>query len=194
MLALAGIPPTLGFLGKYLVFFHAIQHGHLVLALVGIAASLIGAVYYLRVVYVLYMKPEVAAPSGLLLDVWGRLAVLVAAAGTLVLGVCLTVSMLALAGIPPTLGFLGKYLVFAHAIQHGHLALALVGIAASLVGAVYYLRVVYVLYMKPQVQEPEGLLIDGWGRIAVFVAAAGTLVLGILPGALLDWLERAAGG
>ena len=72
--------------------------------------------------------------------------------------------------------------------------LALVGIAASLVGAVYYLRVVYVLYMKPQVQEPEGLLIDGWGRLAVFVAAAGTLVLGILPGALLDWLERAAGG
>lgn len=110
------------------------------------------------------------------------------------LGVCLTVSLLSLAGIPPTLGFLGKYLVFLHAVEHGNLALALVGIAASLVGAVYYLRVVYVLYMKPQVQEPEGLLIDGWGRLAVFVAAAGTLVLGILPGALLDWLERAAGG
>ncbi len=110
------------------------------------------------------------------------------------LGVCLTISMLSLAGIPPTLGFLGKYLVFLHAVEHGHLALALVGIAASLVGAVYYLRVVYVLYMKPQVQEPEGLLVDGWGRLAVFVAAAGTLVLGILPGALLDWLERAAGG
>ena len=110
------------------------------------------------------------------------------------LGVCLTVSLLSLAGIPPTLGFLGKYLVFLHAVEHGHLSLALVGIAASLVGAVYYLRVVYVLYMKPQVQEPEGLLVDGWGRLAVFVAAAGTLVLGILPGALLDWLERAAGG
>jgi len=109
------------------------------------------------------------------------------------LGVCLTVSMLALAGIPPTLGFLGKYLVFAHAIQHGHLALALVGIAASLVGAVYYLRVVYVLYMKPEVQEPSGLLLDVWGRLAVLAAAAGTLVLGVWPSALLDWLERAVG-
>jgi NADH-quinone oxidoreductase subunit N len=102
--------------------------------------------------------------------------------------------MLSLAGIPPTLGFLGKYLVFFHAIQHGHLPLALVGIAASLVGAVYYLRVVYVLYMKPEVQEPGGLLIDLWGRAAVLIAAAGTLLLGVWPGALLEWLERAIGG
>jgi len=110
------------------------------------------------------------------------------------LGICLTVSMLSLAGIPPTLGFLGKYLVFFHAIQHGHLSLALVGIAASLIGAVYYLRVVYVLYMKPEVQEPGGLLIDFWGRAAVLIAAAGTLLLGVWPGALLEWLERAVGG
>jgi NADH-quinone oxidoreductase subunit N len=109
------------------------------------------------------------------------------------LGLCLTISMLSLAGIPPTLGFLGKYLVFLHAIQHGHLALALVGIAASLVGVVYYLRVVYVLYMKPEVVAPGPLQIDVWGRFAVLVAAAGTLVLGILPGALLDWLARAVG-
>jgi NADH-quinone oxidoreductase subunit N len=110
------------------------------------------------------------------------------------LGVGLTVCMLSLAGIPPTLGFLGKYLVFLHAVQHGHLALALVGIAASLVGAVYYLRVVYVLYMKPEVQEPSGLLLDGWGRLAVLLATAGTLLLGIVPSGLLEWLDRATGG
>ncbi len=110
------------------------------------------------------------------------------------LGACLTISMLSLAGIPPTLGFIGKYLVFFHAIQHGHLTLALVGIAASLVGAVYYLRVVYVLYMKPEVQAPGALAIDVWGRLAVLASAAGTLVLGIWPGALLDWLARAVGG
>jgi NADH-quinone oxidoreductase subunit N len=110
------------------------------------------------------------------------------------LGIGLTVYMLSLAGIPPTLGFLGKYLVFMHAVQHGNLSLALVGIAASLVGAVYYLRVVYVLYMKPEVQEPSGLLLDGWGRLAVVVAAAGTLLLGILPSGLLAWLDRAVVG
>jgi NADH-quinone oxidoreductase subunit N len=110
------------------------------------------------------------------------------------LSICLTVCLLSLAGIPPTLGFLGKYLVFLHAVQHGNVALALVGIAASLIGAVYYLRVVYVLYMKPEVQEPRGLLVDGWGRLAVLVATLGTLLLGIWPGPLLDWLERAIGG
>jgi NADH:ubiquinone oxidoreductase subunit 2 (subunit N) len=38
------------------------------------------------------------------------------------------------------------------------------------------------------------LLLDVWGRLAVLVAAAGTLVLGIWPSTLLDWLERAIGG
>jgi len=110
------------------------------------------------------------------------------------LSVCLTICLLSLAGIPPTLGFLGKYLVFLHAVQHGHLGLALVGIAASLIGAVYYLRVVYVLFMKPEVQEPRGLLVDGWGRLAALVAALGTLLLGTWPGPVLDWLQRAIGG
>ena len=110
------------------------------------------------------------------------------------LGVCLTVCMLSLAGIPPTLGFFGKYLVFLHAIENGNLWLALVGIAASLIGAVYYLRVIYVLYMKPEVQEPAAPAIDLWGRLAVMVAAGGTLLLGVWPSGLLDGLERATGG
>lgn len=108
------------------------------------------------------------------------------------LGVCLTVCMLSLGGIPPTLGFVGKYLVFAHALQHGHLFLALVGIATSLVAIFYYLRVVYVLYMKPAVDEPRGLLIDIWGRLAVVVAAGATMALGIWPAKLIAWIQSAA--
>jgi NADH-quinone oxidoreductase subunit N len=105
------------------------------------------------------------------------------------LGVCLTICMLSLGGIPPTVGFLGKYLLFAHAIRHGQLWLAVVGVAASLLGVFYYLRVVYVLYMKDEVRQPDGLLIDGWGRTAAALAAGATLVLGIAPGRLLSWLE-----
>jgi NADH-quinone oxidoreductase subunit N len=108
-----------------------------------------------------------------------------------VLGVCLTVCMLSLGGIPPTAGFLGKYLIFTHAIQHGHLWLALVGIAASLVGVFYYLRVVYMLYMKDEVAAPQGLLLDGWGRLAAVFAAGATLALGIWPSGLLEWLAAA---
>ena len=104
---------------------------------------------------------------------------------------CLTICMLSLGGIPPTLGFLGKYLVFIHAIRHGQLWLAVVGVAASLVGIFYYLRVVYVLYMKDEVRQPEGLLLDGWGRLAALLAAAATLYLGVAPGGMLDWLAAA---
>lgn len=105
------------------------------------------------------------------------------------LGLGLTISMLSLGGIPPTLGFVGKYLVFLHAVEHGQVWLALVGVVTSLVGVFYYLRVVYVLYMKDEVKEPgPGLLLDGWGKTAVVLAALGTLVLGIFPGWLLGLL------
>jgi NADH-quinone oxidoreductase subunit N len=104
------------------------------------------------------------------------------------LGVCLTVCMLSLGGIPPTVGFVGKYLLFTHAISHGQVWLAAVGVLASLLGVFYYLRVVYVLYMKDEVRAPQGLLLDAWGRLAAIAAAAATLVLGIVPGRLLSWL------
>ncbi len=111
-----------------------------------------------------------------------------------VLGACLTISMLSLGGIPPTVGFLGKYLLFAHAIRHGQMWLAVVGVVASLLGVFYYLRVVYVLYMKDEVRAPEGLLLDGWGRLAAVGAAAATLALGVVPGPLLDWLRALVEG
>jgi NADH-quinone oxidoreductase subunit N len=105
------------------------------------------------------------------------------------LGLALTVCMLSLGGIPPTAGFIGKYLVFLHAVEHGQTWLALVGVATSIVGVFYYLRVVYVLYMKEEVKAPAaGLVIDGWGKAAVVLAALGTLALGIFPAWLLDLL------
>jgi NADH-quinone oxidoreductase subunit N len=107
------------------------------------------------------------------------------------LGVCLTVCMLSLAGIPPAFGFLGKYMVFFHAIDHGHLWLALVVVATSLIGVFYYLKVIYTLYMKPEINPPEGLLIDFWGRAAAVIAALATLILGVWPSAVLEWIHRA---
>ncbi len=106
------------------------------------------------------------------------------------LAFALTVCMVSLAGVPPTAGFLGKYLVFLHAIEHGRLGLALVGIVASLIGVGYYLRVVYMLYMKPEVAAPEGVRPDAAGLIAAAIAAAATVALGLLPGGLLDWVVK----
>lgn len=104
------------------------------------------------------------------------------------LGGCLAVCMLSLGGIPPTVGFIGKYLVFLNAVGDGLIGLAVLGVLASLIGVFYYLRVVYVLYMQAEERKPEGLLIDFWGRAAAVLAALGTLVLGIWPSGILQWL------
>lgn len=103
------------------------------------------------------------------------------------LGACLTVCMLSLGGIPPTFGFIGKYLVFLHAIEHGQTWLALVGIAASLIGIFFYLRVVYTLYMK----EESALVapaVDPWGHLAAALAAVGSILFGIWPWRLLRFI------
>ncbi|HEX3126437.1 MAG TPA: NADH-quinone oxidoreductase subunit N [Thermoanaerobaculia bacterium] len=107
------------------------------------------------------------------------------------LGACLAICMLSLAGIPPTVGFLGKYLVFLNAVGDGLVGLAVLGVMASLIGVFYYLRVIYVLYMKAEERQPEGLLLDVWGRTAAVVAALGTLALGIWPTGLVQWLLEA---
>ena len=65
----------------------------------------------------------------------------------------LTLSMLSLTGLPPTVGFIGKLLVFRAAVDAGLVTLALVGIVGSLVSVGYYLRVVYDLWMKEPSRE-----------------------------------------
>ena len=54
MFSLAGIPPLFGFWGKFLVFDAAVAAGMLPLAVIGIAASVIGAFYYIKVVKIIY--------------------------------------------------------------------------------------------------------------------------------------------
>lgn len=110
------------------------------------------------------------------------------------LGAALAVCMLSLGGLPPTFGFIGKYVVFLHAVGHGDLWLAVVGVATSLLGVFYYLRVVYTLYMRPLAQEPAGVVRDGWGGTAAVLAALATLLLGILPGPIVEWVFRSGAG
>ena len=101
------------------------------------------------------------------------------------LGLALTVCMLSLGGIPPTVGFIGKWLVFAHAVQNGNLWIAVIGVLTSLVGVFYYLRVVYTLYMRPEERAPESTAFPVWAGTAAVLAAVVILVLGILPGLIL---------
>ncbi|NBR38555.1 MAG: NADH-quinone oxidoreductase subunit N, partial [Alphaproteobacteria bacterium] len=58
MFSMAGIPPLGGFFGKWYVFSAAIASGQIILAVVGVLASVIGAFYYIRIVKVMYVDDE----------------------------------------------------------------------------------------------------------------------------------------
>jgi NADH-quinone oxidoreductase subunit N len=182
---------------KRMLAYSGVAHmGYLLLALVTFdRASLAPLLVYL-LAYVL-MNAGAFAVVGLLYSRPGARHEIEELAGWgyryPLLGGCLAICMLSLGGIPPTMGFLGKYLVFQQAVAAGHVRLVVLGVVASLVGVYYYLRVVYVLYMRPERRQPEGLLIDGWGRAAAVIAALATLVLGLWPADLLQWLIAATG-
>ena len=86
MLSLAGIPPTAGFVGKFYIFSAAMQAGQVVLAVLGVLASVISVYFYIRVIYLMYM----VEPSRELAQVprarWALAAAWVAGIGVLVLG------------------------------------------------------------------------------------------------------------
>jgi NADH-quinone oxidoreductase subunit N len=89
--------------------------------------------------------------------------------------------LLSLAGFPPTAGFVGKFLVFAAAIQGHNVALAMWGIGTSAVSVFYYLRVTLIMFQHPATDAEEYRWPrTGWAGSAVLtVTAAGTLVLGV---------------
>ncbi len=89
--------------------------------------------------------------------------------------------LVAMAGLPPTAGFVGKFYVFTAAIKEGYLLLAALGILTSVMGAYYYLRVIYMLYMKDPIREVQAGRIYGTTMLAIIFAALGVIYLGVLP-------------
>lgn len=100
----------------------------------------------------------------------------------------LALALFALAGIPPTVGFTGKFLIFTAALRGGEIPLAVIGILTAAISAYYYLRVVVALFMQTPA-EAEGSarsLPETWVLAA---AAAIVLALGLYPAPLLDLLR-----
>jgi NADH-quinone oxidoreductase subunit N len=106
-----------------------------------------------------------------------------------VLAAIMTVSMLSFTGIPPTLGFIGKFYLFRSVVDGGFVWLAILGVLTSLVSAYYYLRVVIHMYMQegdPVVQR------DNWVYLTAGVTGLGMIILGIFSLPLLNWAYQAA--
>ncbi|HET6165722.1 MAG TPA: NADH-quinone oxidoreductase subunit NuoN, partial [Marmoricola sp.] len=101
--------------------------------------------------------------------------------------------LLGMAGIPLTSGFTGKWAVFAAALSAGAWPVVIVAVLMSAVAAYFYVRVIVVMFFADPVGEGPTVAVPSMLTSSVIaVGAAATLVLGVVPGPLLDALGRIA--
>jgi len=100
----------------------------------------------------------------------------------------LAIIMFALAGIPPFAGFFGKYYVFIAAIKSGLTWLAIVGVVSSVISVYFYLRIVVIMYFK-QTETTEKPAYSTGEILGVIISVALVIILGILPGSLIDLIS-----
>lgn len=93
----------------------------------------------------------------------------------------LMIFVVSLAGIPPTVGFLGKLFLFLVAVKAGYLWLVLIGLVASAIGVYYYVRILAQLFMSASEGYDIRLSRDRIRDVVLTATAVATVVLGILP-------------
>ncbi|MCP4205040.1 MAG: NADH-quinone oxidoreductase subunit N [bacterium] len=110
------------------------------------------------------------------------------------LAAMMLVFMLALTGIPPTGGFFGKIYLFAAAVEAGWIWVAVVGVLTSAISLFYYIGIAVQMYLKDSSDDtPSALHAPGLvGTIAL--CAVVTVLLGILPGPLVQFAKSSLGG
>jgi NADH-quinone oxidoreductase subunit N len=97
-----------------------------------------------------------------------------------VAAILMLIFLLSLAGIPPTAGFIGKYYLFAAAIQTGHNALAVVAVLNAAISIYFYLRIVVAMFMR-EPTEKTGLVYSPGLLTVLAVAIIFTMVIGLYP-------------
>jgi NADH-quinone oxidoreductase subunit N len=101
--------------------------------------------------------------------------------------------LLSMAGIPLTAGFIGKWAVFEVALAAGAWPVVVVGILTSAAAAFFYVRVIMVMYFQEPDSESAYVAHPSiLSATTIGISAAATLVIGVVPGPVLD-LARVAG-
>jgi NADH-quinone oxidoreductase subunit N len=110
-----------------------------------------------------------------------------------IVGVMLSMFLLAFAGIPLTSGFVSKLAVFKAAAQGGAVPLVVIGVIASGIAAYFYVRVIVSMFFTEPTDDTPHVVTPGiLSKVAIAVCAAITVILGIFPQPLLDLADHAA--
>lgn len=182
---------------KRLLAYSSIAHaGYILMALVpfgnsAVSSGVISAALFYLVAYALtsfgawavVIALEKAEGQGLAMDDYaglGRKYPLLAAS--------MAVFMLSFTGIPPTVGFMGKFYLFRTVIEGGYLGLALIGVFTSLISAYYYLRVIVIMYMRDG--DPVARK-EFWVQFTAAAMAVLVIALSLAAGPLLNLASKA---
>ncbi len=106
----------------------------------------------------------------------------------------LTLFLLAQAGVPLTSGFMAKFSVFSASIDAREYSLAIVGVLSAVVAMFFYLRLIVLMYMTSPEEGDDtgpGFELDAATGTALALAAVATVVLGVVPGPVLDFARHA---
>ena len=107
------------------------------------------------------------------------------------LALTLMVGLFSLAGIPPTVGFIGKFLVFAAAVENGLLWLAVFGMVNATISLYYYLMVIKAAYIVEPEQEERSIEINVPTRLLNYALISAMIYLGVFPTQVLDIAHEA---
>jgi NADH-quinone oxidoreductase subunit N len=182
---------------KRLLAYSSIAHaGYILMALVpygnaAINKNTISAALFYLVAYAftsfgawaVVIALEKAEGQGLALDDYAGLA-----RKYPLLAASMAVFMLSFTGVPPTLGFMGKFYLFRTVIEGGYLGLALIGVFTSLISAYYYLRVIVIMYMREG--EPVART-EFWVQFTAVASAVLIILLTLVAGPLLNLASKA---
>ncbi|PKN63920.1 MAG: NADH-quinone oxidoreductase subunit N [Deltaproteobacteria bacterium HGW-Deltaproteobacteria-15] len=203
LLVLAVVSMSLGNLAalvqrdmKRLLAYSAIAHaGYVLIGILsmtqkGYAAALFYAVAYMAMTFICFMVVLKVSTGGRNLEV-AELAGLHHRSP--LLAMALMVGIFSLGGIPPTIGFTGKFLVFTAAMEKGHFVLVLIAMANVAVSLYYYIQIIRAAYLLEPGGEVSAISLSLFGRSLTVALVIFVFLGGLFPGYLYEIAARAAG-
>ncbi|MDD9716173.1 NADH-quinone oxidoreductase subunit NuoN [Dinoroseobacter sp. PD6] len=157
---------------------------HMGFALMGLAAGTVGGVQAMLIYMAIYVTMNIGTFAFILsMEKDGVAVTEIASLNQFASreptkAMALLLLMFSLAGIPPLLGFFGKYTVLLAAVDGGLTWLAIAGVMASVIGAFYYLRIVYYMYFGKADDALEGSM--PMVQYGFLMASAVIMLVGIV--------------
>lgn len=109
-----------------------------------------------------------------------------------ILAMTLMLALFGLAGIPPTIGFTGKFLVFAAAMERGYFSLVFIAMINATISLYYYIMVVKAAYLLEPEEELPPLAVSVPTKLISGVLVTIMVVIGIFPHHVLEVARAAA--